>query len=242
MASGRLYCGTSGFSYKNWRGEFYPEKLHSSKFLSHYASRLNTVEVNYTFRRLPSGATLHDWVQETPPGFLFALKAHQRITHFDRLAVTSFLDLFFKAVDPLRVVDRLGPVLFQIPPNMAVDLDKLINFLRAVPEDIRLAIEFRHKSWFTDLVYDLLRNRRAALCLAESEKLETPPVITTDFVYFRLRKPSYSDEEREEIRLKARELQQSGKDVFLFFKHEDTPQGALYAEELLRRDNASETK
>jgi len=235
MATGRLFCGTSGFSYKNWRGGFYPEKLHQSKFLSHYASRLNTVEVNYTFRRLPPEATLRTWVEETPPGFVFTLKAHQRITHFDRLAVTSFVDLFFKAVDPLRVMNRLGPVLLQIPPNLPIDLDRLINFLAAVPEDIRLAIEFRNKSWFTGLVYDLLRNRRAALCLAESERLETPPVITADFVYFRLRKPSYSDEEREQIRLKAQELRQAGKDVYVYFKHEDTPQGALYAEELLRR-------
>ena len=234
MPTGRLFCGTSGFSYKEWKGDFYPEKMNQNKFLAHYASRLNAVEINYTFWRLPPATTLHGWVKETPPGFVFSVKTHQRITHFDRLAVTSFVELFFKTIDPLRVMDRLGPVLVQVPPTLQIDLDRLINFLAAVPDDIRLAFEFRHKSWFCDLVYDLLRGKKAALCLAESDKLVTPPVITTDFVYFRLRKEAYEPEEREEIRLKTIELRESGKDVYIFFKHEDTPAGALYAEELLR--------
>ena len=235
MATGRLFCGTSGFSYKEWRGGFYPEKMHQSKFLSHYASRLNAVEINYTFWRLPPAGTLQTWVEETPEGFVFSVKTHQRITHFDRLAVTSFVETFFKVIDPLRVMNRLGPVLVQVPPNLQIDLDRLINFLAVVPEEVRLAIEFRHKSWFCDLVYDLLQSRHAALCLAESDKLVTPPVITTDFVYFRLRKEAYAAEERDEIHAKASELRKAGKDVYIYFKHEDTPAGALYAEDLLQR-------
>ena len=232
--TGQMFCGTSGFAYPSWKPDFYPEKLPAKKFLGHYASRLNAVEINYTFRRLPSAATLENWVAETPASFQFVLKAHQRITHFDRLAVSEFSRLFFKVIDPLRVQKRLGPVLFQLPPNLAADSDILKSFLDAVPDDLRLAFEFRNKSWFADPVYRILSDRRAALCLAESEKLETPPVITSDFVYFRLRKPDYTPGERREIAAKATELRRDGKDVFVFFKHEDTPAGALYAEELLR--------
>jgi uncharacterized protein YecE (DUF72 family) len=149
--------------------------------------------------------------------------------------------LFFKAIDSLRVQKRLGPILFQLPPNLACDPDLLERFLDAAPDDLRLAFEFRNKTWFADPVYRILSNRRAALCLAESEKLETPPIITSDFVYFRLRKPEYTNEERREIAQKAAELRRDGKDLFLFFKHEDTPAGALYAEELLRSDAQQES-
>jgi uncharacterized protein YecE (DUF72 family) len=236
---GGIFCGTSGFAYPAWKPDFYPAKLAAKKFLGHYASRLNAVEINYTFRRLPSAATLENWVAETPESFQFALKSHQRITHFDRLAVTEFLQLFFKAIDPLRVKKRLGPILLQLPPNFTADADVLRRFLDATPDDLRLAFEFRNKSWFADPVYRILSDRRAALCLAESEKLETPQVVTSDFVYFRLRKPDYTPEDRREIAAKVAELRRDGKDVFLFFKHEDTPAGALYAEELLRSQTDS---
>jgi uncharacterized protein YecE (DUF72 family) len=231
---GRLYCGTSGFAYAAWKPDFYPQKLAAKKFLSYYASRLNAVEINYTFRRLPSGSTLESWVAGTPEHFQFALKGHQRITHFDRLAVTEFCQVFFKAIDPLRVLKRLGPVLFQLPPNLPRDPDLLAAFLAQAPADLRLAFEFRNKSWFDDSIFQILAGRRAALCLAESNKLETPPVITSDFVYFRLRKASYTPEERREIAERANAMQSEGRDVYLFFKHEDTPAGALYSEELLR--------
>jgi uncharacterized protein YecE (DUF72 family) len=232
---GRIFCGTSGFAYPYWKPVFYPQKLPAKKFLGYYASRLNAVEINYTFHRLPSAATLENWVAETPESFQFALKGHQRISHFDRLAVSEFSQLFFKAIDPLRVQKRLGPILFQLPPNQDCDPDLLERFLDAAPEDLRLAFEFRKKTWFADPVYRILSDHRAALCLAESEKLETPPMITSDFVYFRLRKPEYTAEERRAIAQKAAELRRDGKDLFLFFKHEDTPAGALYAEELLRQ-------
>ena len=228
-----LYAGTSGFAYPAWKPGFYPQKLPAKKFLEHYATRLNAVEANYTFRRLPSAAVLEKWVAETPAHFRFALKAHQRVTHIDRLAVSEFTSVFFRAIDPLRVTGRLGPVLVQLPPNLAIDTGRLAAFLAAAPEDIRLAFEFRNKSWFSEETYSLLTAHGAALCLAESEKLVVPERLTADFVYFRLRKEEYSAAEREEIQTKTRAMVADGRDVYAFFKHEESPAGALYAEELL---------
>jgi uncharacterized protein YecE (DUF72 family) len=238
--AGQLFCGTSGFAFPAWKPDFYPAKLSAKGFLGYYATRLSAVEINYTFRRLPSASTLEGWVRETPPGFIFVLKGHQKITHIDRLAVSEFSGLFFRAIDPLRVQKRLGPILFQLPPSLPLDLEKLQRFLAAAPGDVRLAFEFRNKSWFTDPVYEALRARRAALCLAESDKLETPPVITADFVYFRLRKDTYTSEERQEIAEKAAELCRAGQNVYVFFKHDETPAGAIYAEELARTRETGE--
>ena len=230
-----LYAGTSGFAYAVWKPEFYPKEVPSKNFLAHYATRLNSVEINYTFRRLPAAGTLENWVQATPPTFRFAVKAHQRITHFQRLKnVGEFTDVFFKSIDPLRSARRLGPVLFQLPPQFKCDLDVLGAFLAQLPIDVRCAFEFRNDSWLSDPVYDLLRKYKAALCLAESERFQVPDVVTSDFVYCRLRMPEYSADDRRAIAAKVKKLLQDGKDVFVFFKHEDTPAGALYAEELLK--------
>ena len=229
-----IYAGTSGFAYSSWKPDFYPAKLPAKQFLSHYAARLNSVEINYTFRRLPSASTLESWVQATPGGFAFALKAHMRITHLLRLKPSEFTSLFFKTIDPLRVTRRLGPVLFQLPPNFKADVETLSAFLAILPEDVRCAFEFRNASWLADSVYKLLEQRGIALCLAESDKFEVPEIITAGFVYVRLRKPDYSPEDRQEIAARARRLVDGGKDVFVYFKHEDTPAGAVYAEELLR--------
>lgn len=230
----RIYAGTSGFAYASWKPDFYPAKLPSKQFLSHYAARLNSVEINYTFRRLPSASTLESWVESAPEGFVFALKAHMRITHLLRLKPSEFTGLFFKAIDPLRVTHRLGPVLFQLPPNFKADPDTLAAFLATLPEDVRCAFEFRNASWLTDAVYKLLEQRGIALCLAESDKFEVPEVITANFVYVRLRKPDYSPADRQEIAARTKRLLAGGKDVFVYFKHEETPAGALYAEELIR--------
>lgn len=230
----RLYSGTSGFAYPTWKPEFYPERLASKKFLSYYATRLNAVEVNYTFRRLPSASTLENWVNETRPGFVFPLKAHMRITHILRLKPSDFTEAFFRAIDPLRTARRLGPVLFQLPPAFKCDEALLADFLATLPSDTRCAFEFRHASWLVDPVYALLEKHAVALCLAESEKLVVPKVVTSNFVYSRLRLPEYSPEDRKEIAERVGELLDSGRDVYVFFKHEDTPAGALYAEELLR--------
>jgi uncharacterized protein YecE (DUF72 family) len=232
---GRLYAGTSGFAYASWKPAFYPDKLPSAKFLDHYAARLNSVEINYTFRRLASVSTLSKWVESTPAGFVFACKAHMRITHILRLRNASeFLELFFKSIEPLRSARRLGPVLFQLPPAMRADAALLGDFLALLPGDLRFTFEFRHASWFTEPVYELLRRRNASLCAAESDRLETPEVVTADFVYSRLRKASYSAEERAAIAARSREVVAGGRDLYVYFKHEDTADGALYAEELLK--------
>ncbi len=230
-----LYCGTSGFAYPSWKPDFYPAKLPAAKFLGYYSERLNAVEVNYTFRRLPSASTLEKWVTSTRAGFIFPLKAHMRITHIDRLKPSEFTQLFFKAIDPLRSARRLGPVLFQLAPAFKCDEKVLADFLAVLPDGIRCAFEFRHASWLVDPVYALLEKHGAALCLAESEKLVVPEVLTAGFVYSRLRKADYSVEDRAEIGDRVEQMLGQGRDVYVFFKHEETPAGALYAEELLKR-------
>jgi uncharacterized protein YecE (DUF72 family) len=229
-----LYAGTSGFAYPTWKPEFYPQKLAAKNFLNHYATRLNAVEINYTFRQLPKASTLENWVAQVPEGFLFACKAHQRITHINRLRESEFTEAFFRAIDPLRATRHLGPVLFQLAPNFKADAPLLAAFLEKLPTGIRYAFEFRNKTWLTDEVNDLLAKHGVALCLAESEKFEVPEVITANFVYVRLRKEDYSAEERTEIASRVQRLKSDGRDVFVFFKHEDTPAGAAYAEELLK--------
>jgi uncharacterized protein YecE (DUF72 family) len=229
----RLYCGTSGFAYPSWKPDFYPAKMGQKDFLKHYATRLNAVEINYTFRQLPSAATLEKWVEATPAEFVFACKAHQRITHILRLKESEFTGVFFKAIDPLRSARRLGPVLFQLAPNFKCDAGLLESFLAKLPPDLLYAFEFRNTSWLVDEVYRLLEKHRVALCLAESDKLEIPQVITAGFVYSRLRKGDYDAAERAEIGGRVATLLAGGRDSYVFFKHEETPAGALYAEELL---------
>ena len=181
-----LYAGTSGFAYPAWKPGFYPAKLPAKGFLGHYAQRLNCVEINYTFRRLPSASTLASWVEATPAGFVFAVKANMRITHILRLKnAEQATELFLKMIDPLRTSRRLGPILFQLPPQMKCDAGLLRSYLGLLPEGMRYAFEFRHQSWLVEAVYDELRRRNVSLCVAESEKLEVPEVITADFVYYR---------------------------------------------------------
>ena len=230
----QLYCGTSGFAYPSWKPEFYPAKLAAKGFLNYYATRLNAVEVNYTFRRLPSLSTLENWTKTTPDGFVFCIKAHQKITHIQRLKESEFTEIFFRAIDPLRSARRLGTVLFQTPPNLKCDPGLLDNFLATLPQGYKCAFEFRNKSWLDDPIYQLLEKHGAALCLAESDTLEIPEVLTAPFIHSRLRKSDYSPEERAEIRDRAARLLEGGRDLYLFFKHEDTPAGALYAEDLLK--------
>ncbi len=231
-----LYAGTSGFAYPAWKPGFYPAKLPAKQFLKHYAERLNSVEINYTFRRLPSAGTLKAWVEATPPGFVFAVKANQRITHILRLKnAEEATELFFRMIDPLRTSRRLGPVLFQLPPQMKCDVGLLAGYLALLPAGMRYAFEFRHPSWLTEEVYSLLRERNISLCVAESEKLEVPEVVTADFVYYRLRKPEYTEADVDAIAARSRELLGAGRDLYLMFKHEETPAGAQNAELLLQR-------
>ncbi|HWB82847.1 MAG TPA: DUF72 domain-containing protein [Bryobacteraceae bacterium] len=231
-----LFAGTSGFAYPVWKPGFYPAKLPANQFLKHYATRLNCVEINYTFRRMPAAATLQNWVELTPAGFVFAVKAHMRITHILRLKnAREATELFLKAIDPLRTSRRLGPILFQLPPQMKRDTALLREYLDSLPERLRYAFEFRHESWLVEEVYEELRRRNVSLCVAESEKLEVPEVLTADFVYYRLRKPDYTEADVDNFAARARELLATGRDLYLMFKHEESPEGALNAELLLSK-------
>ncbi len=231
----RLFAGTSGFAYPAWKPEFYPQELPAKKFLSHYAGRLNSVEVNYTFRQLPSSKTLEGWLATTPAGFAFACKAHMRLTHIMKMKdAESFTEVFLKALEPLRAARRLGPILYQFGPAFQCDLERLDAYLPLLPADMRFAFEFRHTSWLTDEVFSKLAARNIALCLAESQKLEIPKVFTADFGYFRLRKGDYSPEALVLIQQQVRDLLAGGRDVYVYFKHEDDPHGAIWAEDLLK--------
>ena len=232
----KLFAGTSGFAYASWKPDFYPQKLASKDFLSFYAKRLNSTEINYTFRQLPKSSTLESWVSATPLGFVFSLKAHMRLTHILKLKnADEFLEVFLRAIDPLRPVGKLGPILFQLAPQMQCDASLLRDFLALLPPDLQYTFEFRHESWLCDEIYTALADRQIALCLAESEKLIVPKVITGEFVYSRLRKPDYTIEDRAEIARGVERTLGAGKDLYVYFKHEETPAGALYAEELLNR-------
>lgn len=228
-----VYAGTSGWAYPAWKLDFYPRKLSPAKFLSYYATRLNSVELNYTFRRFPTEKLLAGWIVATPSGFKFSVKAHQNITHVKRLRdAAEFTLQFIAALRPLQDEGKLGPVLFQLPPFLKCDLPLLTDFLGALPRRVRCAFEFRHVSWFCQEVFAALRAANAALCQAESETLETPAIETADFSYFRLRKETYPPKAREALAQKVLRLAERG-DVFTYFKHEDTPEGALHAEALL---------
>jgi uncharacterized protein YecE (DUF72 family) len=231
----QVFVGTSGWAYPTWKPDFYPAKLAQKNFLQHYTTQLNTVEVNFTFRQLLKDTTAQKWIAESPAGFRFGVKAHQVITHIKRLKNTAdFMPRFFGTIEPLARAEKLGPVLFQLPPNMKIDLKVLEEFLVALPRTLPSAFEFRHESWFTEEVFDLLKSQNRALCVAETEERETPDVVTSDFVYYRFRKPTYSPEERVAMLGRIREHVAAGRNVFAYFKHEETPQGALYAVEMLQ--------
>ena len=191
------------------------------------------MEVNYTFRRFPTEKLLRGWIAATPLNFQFAIKAHQKITHVARLRdVAEFTSDFLRSLQPLDEEKKLGPVLFQLPPFLKCDAALLKDFLAALPKSLRAAFEFRHASWFSEKIYGVLREANAALCNAESEKLETPDVQTANFSYLRLRKEEYSAKERKELEQRIARLGNAG-DVYIYFKHEDTPEGALHAENVL---------
>jgi uncharacterized protein YecE (DUF72 family) len=230
----QLYAGTSGWAYPSWKPDFYPDKLAQSKFLSYYSTQLNTVEVNFTFRQLVKDTTVQKWLAETPQTFRFGIKAHQVITHIKRLKGTEeFVKRFLGTIEPLAQAAKLGPILFQLPPNLKADPVLLKDFLVVLPRRVPLAFEFRHVSWFADATYDLLKSHNAALCVAETEERVTPDVTTADFGYYRYRKPEYSPDERSAMMKTIRDHLEQGRDVFAYFKHEETPQGALYALEVL---------
>jgi len=231
----QLFAGTSGWAYPSWKPEFYPAKLPQKNFLQYYATQLNAVEVNFTFRQLVKETTAQKWIAETPVGFRFSVKAHQVITHIKRLKKTEdFIPRFLSTIEPLAQAGKLGPVLFQLPPNLKADAKLLEEFLAVLPRGVVSAFEFRHASWFADEIFALLKSCNRALCVAETEERVTPDVVTADFCYYRYRKPSYTPEERQAMVTRIQEHRSQGRDVFAYFKHEETPEGALYAADIFK--------
>jgi uncharacterized protein YecE (DUF72 family) len=239
-AGNSIYVGTSGWAYASWKPDFYPPKTAAKKMLAYYSTQLNSVEVNYTFRQLPTASMLAGWMSETPESFRFSFKAPQRITHQLRLDhCGEALAALRSALEPMIARDRTGVVLFQLPPNFKIDLERLGAFLAdASGAGMRMAFEFRHRSWFTEATYTLLAQQgEAALCIAESDDLVTPRRRTAPFTCYRLRKSSYSTAELEDRRQWLSEDAREG-DVFAYFMHEEAPDGALRARDLLARVSA----
>lgn len=231
---GTLFVGTSGFAYPEWKPEFYPSDLRNDDMLSYYASRLPSVEINYTFYREPSQKTIAQWAERTPPEFAFAWKANRKITHDRRLGdVDDVLERFLDSA--ARLGERLGPVLFQCPPTLRYDEALLDAFLARLPggdmpNACRCAMEFRHESWETDGVRERLAANGVAWCVSDTDERDAAMVRTAkDFVYLRLRKLSYSDDALAEWSRRIREALEDGADTHVYFKHEDTASGALYA-------------
>lgn len=229
-----LRVGTSGYAYKEWKGSFYPEQLPDREMLRYYSQQLGTVEINHTFYRMPTERVLEGWAASVPPGFHFVLKANQKITHIQKLRdCEETLRRFLEAAAVLAQRHLLGPLLFQLPPSFRADPALLEDFLKLRPRAFRFALEVRHASWHTEQIYSLLRRHGAALCLAETEKEGPPEVLTSDFVYVRLRRPFYSAKELAAWKRRFDAWRQQGRDVYVFFKHEEAGQAPAYARQLL---------
>ena len=227
------WIGTSGFQYPEWKGHFYPEKLPAAKMLPFYAERFQTTEINYTFRRIPSGKTIENWCELTPARFAFSLKAPQRVTHFAKLQNCSdILKYFFGAIQGLE--DKLGPILFQLPPFFRKDAGILAAFLEELPDGVRAAFEFRHKSWFDDEIFASLRRHNAALCIAESADMSTPIEATANFGYLRLRREDYGPEDIARWSETLRSHASQWSDAFVYFKHEEQGMGPKLAGQLIQ--------
>src|SRR5215469_15702343 len=224
-----LHIGTSGWSYPTWKPAFFPEGLPSKRFLEFYATQLNAVELNATFRRMPAATASAGWIAAATPDFRFAAKAHQSITHFKRLKnAEEPLRFFLQSLEPLRQSGKLGAILLQVPPNLKADTALLESFVQLLPQAYQFAFEFRHETWFTDSVYEILKKKNVALCWAESEKIVTPRVTTANFLYYRLRLPEFEQSLVKQIGEELK-VQSQDKDVYAFFKHEEDPSGALDA-------------
>jgi uncharacterized protein YecE (DUF72 family) len=225
-----ILIGTSGYNYPEWRGSFYPEKLSAAKMLSYYSERFRTVEINYTFYRIPTEKLLAGWAAGTPDGFTFTLKAPRRITHDSKLQrCEDLLQTFCRTARTLG--PKLATLLFQLPPTFKKDAAILRAFLDLLPEGTRAAFEFRHVSWLDAEVFDALRARNIALCIADSEKLHTPVEMTADYGYLRLRDEGYQQADIDRWAQTIRRLDVS--DVFVYFKHEEQGLGPDFARRLI---------
>lgn len=227
-----LQVGTSGFSYKEWKGSFYPEDLPAKEMLSYYAAQLPAVEINNTFYRVPQKAVLESWAAQVPENFRFTLKASQRITHFKRLKdVETETKYFLEIASALE--DRLGVILFQLPPNLKKDLERLTAFLEILPPTVKATFEFRHPSWLEDDVLELLSSKNLPLCISDTDEIPVTHIDrTADWGYLRLRRVKYSRPVLNEWlkRIKA----QKWNETYVFFKHEDEATGPKLAAEFLK--------
>ncbi len=225
----RVLVGTSGYNYPEWRGSFYPDKLPTSRMLAFYAERFQTVEINYTFYRLPTEKLLAGWSAGTPETFCFTLKAPRRITHDAKLqGAEDLLQAFCRTARTLG--PKLGVLLFQLPPTFKKEVEVLRGFVDAMPEATRAAFEFRHASWFDDDVYGVLRERNLALCVADSEKMSTPVRVTADYGYFRLRDEGYTADDIARWGDTIARETSNCRDVYVYFKHEDNPSGVRFGQ------------
>lgn len=227
-----VWVGTSGYNYPEWKGSFYPQTMSAARMLPYYARQLSSVEINYTFYRMPNEKTIEGWIQATPENFRFTLKAPRRITHDARLkdcaqSVQHFVEIAG------RLGPRLGALLFQLPPGFRKDLPVLDAFLDTLPDGTRGAFEFRHGSWLDDEVYARLRAKNLALCVADSENFWTPPQMTANFGYFRLRDEGYTPQDIVDWARTILEKTATCTDVFVYFKHEEVGKGPQFARQLL---------
>jgi len=229
-----ILVGTSGYNYPEWKGSFYPSDLPAAKMLPFYAQHFNTVEINYTFYRMPTPKLAANWASQVPDHFRFTLKAPKRITHDRRLRdVEMPVRAFCEAASELG--PKLGALLFQLPPNFRKDLVVFDEFLGVLPPRVCAAFEFRHESWLDDEVYARLRARNLALCVADSEKRSTPVMATADYAYLRLRDEGYEEHDIARWTDQARELDTQCKEVFVYFKHEDEGKGAQFGQMMMER-------
>ena len=226
------WIGTSGFQYAEWKGTFYPEDLSTAKMLPYYAERFSTTEVNYSFRRIPSPKTIQGWWDATPERFKFSLKAPQKVTHFAKLKnCGDTMRYFCQVICDLEA--KLGPVLFQLPPNFKKDAALLAAFLGDVPDGLRAAFEFRNPSWFDDDVFTVLKAKNIALCIADSADLSTPIVPMANYGYLRLRREDYTDADMERWAAVIREKEEAWTDIFVYLKHEESGMGPRLARQLI---------
>lgn len=227
-----IWVGTSGFQYAEWKGKFYPEDLPAAKMLPYYAERLTTTEINYTFHRIPSAKTIDNWKKLTPEKFRFALKAPQKITHWSKLRDCADTMRYFHDVTS-ALGEKLGPVLFQLPPNFKKDTLVLGDFVNCLPNGLRAAFEFRHESWFADDVWEVFRANNIALCLNEAADFAAPKIITANFGYLRLRREDYAKIDIERWAEVVRQQASNWNDVFVYFKHEEAGAGPKFAREMM---------
>jgi len=247
-ANSRIFAGTSGWAYPTWKPEFYPERTPAKRFLEFYSRQLSSVEVNYTFRAFPTATMLEGWLAATPDFFRFSFKAPQRITHIKRLAgCESDVAYFVSVLEPVRQAGKLGLLLFQLPPNLKADRARLESFLSmpalSGPGSPSIAFEFRHESWFSDEIYTVLRAHNAALCIAESDDLITPEIHTAQgLTSFRLRRAGAYTQDEIDAFVERFTALAADRDVYVYFKHEDEPSGALNAVSFLAGVAAGEAR